>query len=277
MTSRLSVLQSCTSRDVVFEPFPHIVIKNALPLDLVEELVSEYPDLGILGVDKSIDNKRWSTPARAVSANSQISNLWKEMIEYHSSEAFFLELVSIFGDAILSKLDGIWSSRSELEHLRVGIRQQTPSDRADVFLDAQIAGNTPALTPGVPRGIHFDSRNALYAGLFYLRDPDDNSIGGDLQIWKWKSGYSNRKKASEYREGVDVNHCELIGTIPYAANTLVLLINSIDSLHSVTTRQPTPHTRKFMNLLADFNHDLFEFKPFLHRRIIPALKRRLRS
>ena len=136
MTSRLSVLQSCTSRDVVLEPFPHIVIKNALPLDLVEELVSQYPDLGILGVDKSIDNKRWSTPARAVSDNSQISNLWKEMIEYHSSEAFFLELVSIFGDAILSKLDGIWSSRSELENLRVGIRQQTPSDRAGVFLDA---------------------------------------------------------------------------------------------------------------------------------------------
>ena len=136
MTSHLSVLQSCTSRDVVLEPFPHIVIKNALPLDLVEELVSQYPDLGILGVDKSIDNKRWSTPARAVSDNSQISNLWKEMIEYHSSEAFFLELVSIFGDAILSKLDGIWSSRSELENLRVGIRQQTPSDRAGDFLDA---------------------------------------------------------------------------------------------------------------------------------------------
>ncbi len=275
MTSRLSVLQSCTSRDVVLEPFPHIVIENALPSDLVEELISQYPDLGILGVDSSIDNKRWSTPARAVSDNSQISKLWKDMIEYHSSEAFFLELVSIFGDAILSKLDGVWGSRSELENLRVGTRQQTPSGQANVFLDAQIAGNTPALTPGVPRGIHFDSRNALFAGLFYLRDSGDNSIGCDLQIWIWKSGYSDRRKASEYREGVDVNHCELIRTIPYAANTLVLLINSIDSLHSVTTRQPTPHTRKFMNLLADFNHDLFEFNPFLHRRIIPAIKRRL--
>jgi len=59
----------------------------------------------------------------------------------------------------------------------------------------------------------------------------------------------------------------------YAANTLVLFLNSEKSIHSVSPRSPTEIPRRHINFCCDVRHDLFQAR--LPARL--ALKRRLAS
>lgn len=275
MPQNLSLLQRASKTDVVESPFPYLVIENALPIDLCEALIRSYPSLESQGIDESLDNVRWSTHAENLDTIIDLAPVWKDFVGYHVSQEFFDQVMSIFAEP-LSRLYGtMLNSSDSIFRNPVVIRNNHRLAVGKFSLDAQISGNTPAKTPGAPRGIHVDAPNALYGGLYYLRDDMDDSVGGDLQIWKWKDGYSYGKKSGEYREGVNQKHVELIQTIKYKANTLVLFINSLDSLHSVTLRTPTTHTRKFLNLLADSDQALFRLRPSPHLRIRNLVERRL--
>lgn len=63
--------------------------------------------------------------------------------------------------------------------------------------------------------------------------------------------------------------------VPYQSNTFVFLINSIDSLHSVTEQMPTPHTRQFLNLVCDLEQPLFRPNPLPQTRIKNLVTRKL--
>jgi hypothetical protein len=46
-------------------------------------------------------------------------------------------------------------------------------------------------------------------------------------------------------------YVERIGSIPYAANVLVMWLNAPYAIHGVSPRQPTPWSRKYVNLLGE--------------------------
>jgi hypothetical protein len=274
---QLSLLQRVTSADIQSFPFPHIVVPNALPSELHDELRTSFPSPDELGIDSTQDNYRWSTKALDLPKTSEISELWREFIRYHSSHLFWSEVVRVFGQSICNHFPHHFQSPEQLLLLESAVRDMASEGKNPLMLDAQISGNTPAITPGVPRGVHFDSPNALYAGLYYLRQVDDCSEGGDLQIWHWKTDYSDRKKAAAYKEGVATRHVQLFKTVRYQSNTLVFLLNTLDSLHSVTERQPTKSTRQFVNLVCDTPSPLFDLRPFIHQRAINFIKRAIRG
>lgn len=274
---QLSLLQRVTSADIQSFPFPHIIVPNALPSELHDELRTSFPSPGKLGIDSTQNNYRWSTKALDLPNISGISELWKDFISYHSSHLFWSEVVRVFGHSICNQFPHHFQSLEQLLLLEPAVRDMASEGQNPLMLDAQISGNTPAITPGVPRGVHFDSPNALYAGLYYLRQVDDCSEGGDLQLWHWKNGYSDRKKSAEYKEGVATRHVQLFKTVRYQSNTLVFLLNSLDSLHSVTERQPTSNTRQFVNLVCDTPSPLFDLRPFMHRRATNFIKRAMRN
>lgn len=273
----LSLLQRVESTDIQYLPFPHIVIENALPIELHDELRATFPTPSDLGIDPTQNNLRWSTKALDLPQISNVPDLWRRFINYHSSQLFWSDVVRVFGEVICKQFPHQFRSSQELLHFDVNTRNMDSKNKRSMELDAQISGNTPVRTPGVPRGVHVDAPNALYAGLYYLRQTDDCSEGGDLQLWKWKEGYSYRKKSSAYKEGVDTHHLRLIKTVNYRSNTLVFLINSLDALHSVTERKPTTNTRQFVNLVCDTPSPLFQLRPFFHRRVINVAKRTVRN
>ncbi len=126
-------------------------------------------------------------------------------------------------------------------------------ETADVLLEAQPAMNTPVTaTPSSVRAGHLDNANKLIVGLYYLRHPDDDSTGGELELYR----YAMRRPVFE---GHELSHrfIESVKTIPYEKNVLVLFLNSAHSLHGVTVRQPTPWARLFFNLGAEVRTDLF--------------------
>ena len=127
-----------------------------------------------------------------------------------------------------------------------------------MVINTAMSINTPVIQAGSVRAIHTDHGDKLYSGLYYLRRPEDDSVGGNLQILKWKEGYTSLQKRFFYEEGVDPRHAEVVQEIPYGNNTFVMFINSLDALHAVTPRQVTTMDRTFVNFIGISNEKLFK-------------------
>jgi len=138
--------------------------------------------------------------------------------------------------------------------LRTGISGFNSFDEVDVLMDAQICMNTPVTTyPSSVRGPHVDLPQKLFAGLLYLRDDEDDSRGGDLELYKPRLNYQPRF-ACQY---IKRHNLEVIGTVPYQQNVLLVFLNSPHSLHGVTRRSVTPHPRRLVNLVMEVREPLF--------------------
>jgi hypothetical protein len=264
----VSVLQRATRADVRREPFPHLVIENALPDALADALIKEYPRLEALGVDPSENNARWSHPADLVAASPDISPVWKELIAYHASPEFFHDVVALFGEDIVRLYPKRFPTLDRLRAGRVGMRLRDSFASHDYLMDAQISGNTPVYEESSVKTTHVDSPWKLFSGLYYLRDPKDDSVGGDLTVDRFKPGLSRWQWRRRF-DGVYVadDRVEPVATVRYARNTLMMFVNSLDSLHGVTVRAPTSHLRLFMNLVCEVEEPLFDVPQALEVRL----------
>mgnify|MGYP001325352816 CR=1 FL=1 len=229
---------------------------------MINELTDTFP-FESFSLDKN--NHRHDISSSSIQDYSSISNTWKDFIEFHSSKYFFGEVVEIFKDYL--NLDYKLNQFLKSDSLIVGRRQVESFKEADVLMDAQISINSPVVKQSSVRKIHVDSPNKIFSGLFYLRMPDDDSVGGDLQLCKWKSEYSKKEKLKFYKEGVSEDYVNVVEEISYQSNTLVLFPNSIDALHGVTERHMTKHTRTFVNLIAEIPFDLYIKENFFKRQI----------
>lgn len=263
-----SVLQNRHTAELHRDPYPYIVIRNALPEALCDQLIASYPALELLGADPARNNVRWSFPASEVRETDAISDEWKKVVDYHVSRQFYDEVIDLFGDAITTLYPGLFPDRESLMELRIGNRGADDINSGDIWLDAQISGNTPVSKVSSVKPNHIDSHRKLFSGLLYLRPDQDDSTGGDLEIRRFKTSYTGKVRANSY-DGVyvDDRHTELVNTVRYEKNVLVLFINSLESLHGVTPRQPTPHPRIFMNLVGEISTPLFEVPRTVSTRI----------
>ena len=245
------ILSKAKSSMVVLKPFPHIIIQDAIPQVFANELTSQFP---LDFFDLSEDNKRIDINSYQANHKKGISKVWRDFIAYHSSQEFFCEFINIFKDALEDSHNFTFDS---LKNYKVGRREEHSFASKDFLLDAQISINTPALTTNSVRQAHVDNENKLFSGLFYLRQPDDNSIGGDLQLCKWPTNYNEKLKLKTYKEGLHENYYEVFDEISYQNNVAIMFLNSLDALHSVSPREPTSNTRTFMNLVGEMPYDIF--------------------
>jgi hypothetical protein len=139
----LSVLQRAHASAVAKSPYPYIVIPDALPAELCEQLIAGYPPAGELGADTGRNNARWSYPACKVRENQAIDQTWRDIIAYHVSRAFYNEFLDLFAGAIVEQFPAAFPDEEMLRGLRLGLREADSFDQADILLDAQICGNTP--------------------------------------------------------------------------------------------------------------------------------------
>lgn len=261
----LSILQNIRPQDIRTDPYPHVVVQNALPEALYCELEALLPPAGLLLEGREAKDTWFDYPACKVATNETIAPLWREFFAYHTSAAFFRELVGLFGEHLRQlhpdlerKLGG------PLEGLGTMVRQtgagENPANRsADVALECQFYTNY-SRSPRVVRGPHVDRPTELFAALLYLRDPADPSSGGDLAVCRARDEKAVFPRARsvhidmlpmEIRDAA----VEVVETIRYAPNTLVLFLNSHRSVHAVTQRSPTEVPRRHINFCADvFRH-----------------------
>jgi hypothetical protein len=255
----LSVLRRARAADVVADPFPFIVIHDALPDEICDALIAQYPPLDVLAVDAAENNSRWSVPAWHARQNARIAQIWQDLVAYHASPAFFDDFVRVFGDHVVRLYPHVFPDVATLRAQRLGIRERDSEETCDLLLDAQISGNTPVRDASSVKTIHIDSEHKLFTGLLYLRRPEDDSLGGDLDIVRFRSDLTPAERRQRY-DGMFVDDAltEFVTTVPYRRNTLLMFVNGLEALHGVTVRQPTQHLRLFLNLVGETRQKLFD-------------------
>jgi hypothetical protein len=272
---RVDLLARIGPRDVKSEPFPHVIVRFALPEETVDTLIESLPPQKTFTAGaRPGSNRRFSLPARDALRSDAVSPLWRDLLLTCTSQPFFARLMEIFGPHVRALYPEIEKEIGPLSRVRTGLRFRDGFDRADVLLDALISINTPVTRrASAVRRVHVDSPHKLFAGLFYLRGHADDSTGGELEICRFRDGSRGFRDAE-----VADRHVEVVETVPYERNTLVLYLNALNALHGVTVRQRTPYTRLFLNIVGEVRQPLFDLsahqEPSLLRAIIPAWARR---
>lgn len=204
------------------DPFPHVVVEGALPEGYYERLVSTRPTPEqimqwtgkILG-----PNQRLDLPTKQ--ALYRLPPIWVEFCRAHTS-ADFVQMA--------------------MRLLNAPLVQATR-------IECQPGINTPSPVLSKVRGPHLDNPKEIYAGLFYMASDSD---GGDLEIYRWKSGEKKyHGKLEVYEECV-----ELVKTVPYKPNTCVFFLNGPNALHGVTPRK-SKNFRSLVNVIAETREPLF--------------------
>ena len=279
-SQRLSILSNARPEQLRLEPYPHLVIEDALDADVFEQLQAAYPTDELVVDGRPVQDTWFDYPACKVLQDQRIAPIWCEFFRYHTSAAFFAELVALTGDA-LRRLNPTLESRigRRLQDFRVGMRpggrEDTLAPGADASMECQFYVNY-SRQPRTVRGPHVDRPSELFAALLYFRQPDDTSRGADLAICEpvapiLKSPH--RVAISKLPAEIDDALVKTVRVGPYKANTLVLFLNSAASIHAVTPRTPTPLTRRHINFCCDVPMPLFELD--LPPRL--ALKQKLES
>jgi hypothetical protein len=262
-----SILANVTKDDIRRDPFPHVVVRNALPQDLYDALAKSMPTAEYIGekIGKPItSNERYNYMSEMVLADPTMPQVWKDFVTYHSSPEFYGQFLDLFQEDLLANLPAAEEKIGRsLRDLRVGRRNRDNFETHDILLDCTAVINS-AVTgkPSAYRGPHVDKPYKLYGGLFYMRLPEDDAVGGDLVLYRYGTeAHKFYTSASEYgdnRFDIDPKYVEEVTTIPYESNTLVMYPINRLALHGVSVRSLTNHQRRFIALVGDLQHHLFD-------------------
>lgn len=291
MYKNLSILQNFRPELVRRDPFPHFVIDHALPGDLYERLQQQYPSAETIfahhirkkSEKKMKPNTRYDLPASVVYVDKMLDiGLWREFVLYHTSQEFLDEMLDKLGNTIALRYDWLvplMFKKTPQDRPRAGIRHYKDSVReCEVALDCQVGINSPVSgTPSSVKSLHVDNSVELFAGLFYLRDVQDGSTGGDLEIYRWKRGVP---MSFYQRRHIRAEHAELAGVVSYGPNKFAWLLNGLDAIHSVSVRNVTSYPRRLVNIIAEVYptvERLFDERPYaeisgLLRRILAGVR-----
>jgi len=275
--AKISVLSRVTEAHIRHEPYTHLVISPALPPDLYEALDLVFPTLEDVLHAASLQPSAKKYPVAPntrhkiqtpqalglIPGAENLHPLWRHFSEYHTSPAFYDEMVSFLGKA-MAQSKGQKCLPTTRGFKGYGIRNVPVKTKPSVVLDCQVSMNTPPVKEHTTvRGAHLDADEEIYAGLLYFRGANDRSKGGDLEVIKCinpkgrcvKLGQSERASyAKKGFAGVQFHprDIKVASTVPYEANTLAFFVNGPTSYHAVTPRSVTPYPRRFVNIVAQF-------------------------
>jgi hypothetical protein len=251
-----SVLERVRKADICYYPYPHVVVRDCLPEHYYRQLSDEYPS-----DDYIIEINNWRNKGavrqnqrddvcahQALASGSLVSDAWREFVQYHTSRRFFQEVIGLLGPEINTTYPLLERTIGKgLGDCSTGIRFDPERDQGEISLDCQIGINTPVTTKSSVRRVHTDAIEELYAMLLYFRREDDDFTGGDLEIYRWKESAQRRFVGAEVEE----KDAELVTTIKYEANTLIIFINSEIALHAVSDRSVTARSRRLVNIIGE--------------------------
>jgi len=253
--SRFSVLSGVSACNVKSEPYPHIVVHNAIDATLFKQLEREFPSSELLLGDRVIEDKTYEYSVCKIVSNPAISPIWREFVAYHSSREFFMEVLRVFGDAIVTlhqRLEHILGK--SLRELSTGIRnlefrRKRAQYEVDLAMECQFYLNyTRRLRQIVPP--HVDRGTQLYGGMLYFREEADDSSGGDFQICEPRD-YRKLLVSEDALNEAELDNSRVTDVVKYESNTLVFFLNSVRSIHAVSPRSATPFVRRHVNICAD--------------------------
>ncbi|MDY0883129.1 hypothetical protein ACFPL7_09225 [Dongia soli] len=246
------LLANVTPDQICTSPYPHFSMQNVLPRDVYSALDREFPDLATVlnGRTSYGNNEAVRMSAKQVLADQRISPLWRSFFEYHTSAEYWRNVIRLFGDFFRQEFPGLETRLGRrFEDWRVIPRGF--SGEAEVRLDCQFVMNTPVTQVSSVKSPHVDLCDKIFSGLFYFRDPNDTTAGGDLQMYAWQRSPRFIKHRTMNRD------IKLAKTIHYAPNTYLCFVNSVKAIHGVSPRGITAIPRRYINFIAELPVEAF--------------------
>ena len=205
MSNMCSVLNNKLNIKFVDSPYPYLIIDNALPTRYYEKLNQAFPTYDkiikgdIVNASKYKENFSYRYNASKSLIDSEIPNIWREFISFHTSFKFVEDFYSIFNNSINKFYP---DSRGKLPNVNnTGVRF---AGNHYFNLDCQFVINTPTKGKTSVIGPHLDNPKEFYAALLYMRDPNDDSIGGNLTTYSFKSKPSFYGKSRVREETINL-------------------------------------------------------------------------
>ena len=227
-------------------PFPHLIINDFLPAELYKTLEETYPSVEeVVGQASVASNTRHQiSAAEAIKAN-RLDRVWLNFVNYFVSSEWWGNVLGAFRESILTEHAHLETLLGKsIEQFSTGVRG---IDSTDIVLDCQPGINTAVTNCSSVRGPHIDNPLELIGGLLYFRDPEDDSDGSDLLLCRHRSHDPVFWGKAELLEKDVVT----VKRVPYAANNLVLFVNSVNAVHAVTPRSATKYPRRLVNIIAE--------------------------
>jgi hypothetical protein len=247
-----SVLDGLSRLDVRDDPFPHVVVSPALDEDTYERLAATFPRPDLM-TPLSVEG-RFACRARDLLDATRFGPTWSEFAALHSSKAFYRQVVGLFGDRIRALHPDLEVElKKPLEDVQSHVR--FVEGAGEIALECQCVSTEPTSEPLRIIGPHVDRPVALYAGLLYFRDDLDDSTGGDLVLYRFKS---DRRGFVEGTRRVPEELVEAVRVVEYARNSLILFPHSPDAVHGVSTRSASRYPRRHVNLVGEFPEALYD-------------------
>lgn len=248
---KFNILQKVKKNDIIMEPFPHVIIQDAIPNDLYHQLEQTWPEDFLNSGNESITDEKGHTKRylsnKALTENN-VSNLWKEFFQYHTSNDFYKYTIDLLSDAITlyypDKADLILNSKASP---RTEVNQKK-SDTPFVT-DCQFVMNYPLKNTETSRTAHLDNPQEIYAALFYMRRNDDFSTGRDLEIFS-----SDTKFPTLGKKRVIADKINLEKTCMYKPNSVLLFLNCRHGIHGVSTSPDAVKVRRHINVIGEFGN-----------------------
>lgn len=237
--------------EVIPEPFPHIVIDNALPDEAFTALCRSMPADDYLAGPRLKGPNRYHRRSAAEMLKDEeldLSAPWRTFLQQHLSQDFYETCLSVFS-RFLQDADAVFRKRAGagLDELRPAMRNGSEGGHEDAWLECQISHVTPADAAGSPLGPHVDREVALWAGLFYLRGVGAEQ-GGDLVFYRFREP---RNREYWRDRMIPPSLVEPVKTIDARENRLVLFLHGPDAIHGVTPRRPGQSPRQSVNLVCE--------------------------
>ena len=226
------------------DPYPHVIIEDALPWDLYENLEAEFPEKTLLATDPFDNGICYRLKADKLLSLTFESGLWRDFAEYHTSAEWFNEVNELFKPYMPGVLHKTFTEDD------LGARGWADENK-NIWTDCQAVIHKP-IEEKSTRTPHIDNPMEMWAGLLYMPYPDDQSTGGEFQIYSTQSSVQKVDKKAG-RQIYDSDLGTVVKTIPYKRNTFVMFANnSPNTVHGVSLRQNATLDRRSVNIIGEF-------------------------
>ena len=228
-------------------PYPHVLIEEALPWDLYEELENSFPEKQVLSTE-ALDNGRTHRVKSNVILNPNFQpDIWRKFCEYHTSAEWFNEVNELFKDYMPKQLHKTFTEKD------LGARGWADENK-NIWTDCQLVIHNP-VQDRTTRTPHIDNPMEMWAGLMYMPYKNDESTLGEFQL---RSVLDDVKKVNMNlgRQIYRSNLGPVVKSVPYKRNTFVMFANnSPNTIHGVSLRQNAKLYRRSVNIIGEFKRN----------------------
>ena len=228
---------------VVADPYPHIIIEDALPDNVYNELERTWPTDTVLATEPFDGGICYRYKADKVLQEAFKPEIWRDFCEYHTSAEYVNQCFRLFEPWLQPQL------QREFTTEEVKARGWTQPQH-NIHTDCQLVMHKP-ITEKTSRTPHLDNPVEIYAGLLYMKHPNDTGTGGDFQIHHSQGTVTEVNKTLG-RQVNNSNDGGIAFTVPYKRNTFAMFLNQQNAIHSVSLRQNPTEYRRSVNIIGEF-------------------------